>query len=553
MQHCAAFLALAGRNSYHCTFPYTLHPGEKMSKVANDLTLPQIVDRAVNAYGDKVAIKEQATLISYKQLGELRWQAAKAFYALGIRKGDRVAIWAPNVSEWIIAAIGLESIGGILVPLNTRMKGSEAADIINRSGAKMLLTLPEFKSSPTTSIRYLDLLQGESLPGLTHTVVLRDSAPGTLGWAEFLQKGSAVEQGVVEGIAAAITPDDIMDMLFTSGTTGKPKGVMCAHGQNIGVVTTWASTVGLRDTDNYLIINPFFHSFGYKAGWLAALVTGAKILPVLTFDLDSVLAQIAEDKVSMLPGPPTIYQSILAHANRDKFDLSSLRLAVTGAAAVPVELIKRMRTELTFKTIVTAYGLTETCGFVSICRPEDDAEIIATTSGRAMDGVEVKCVDASGNEVPRGEAGEIWVRGYNVMKGYFENPEATKETMYGDWLKTGDVGVMDANGYLRITDRIKDMYISGGFNVYPAEIEGALATIKGVVQSAVIGIPDERMGELGKAFIVKAKDSTLTEAEVIAWCKANLANYKVPKVVQFIEAMPLNASGKILKTELRKM
>jgi acyl-CoA synthetase (AMP-forming)/AMP-acid ligase II len=524
-----------------------------MATIANNLTLPQVIQRAADAYAGKIAIKEQQTQISYKELNDLRWQAAKAFYALGVKKGDRIAIWAPNVSEWIVAAIGLESIGAILVPLNTRMKGSEAADIINRSGAKMLLTLPEFKSSATTSIRYLDLLNGEKLPKVEYIVVLRDQAPDTLSWTDFLAKGEQVSNSIVMDIASSIQPADVMDMLFTSGTTGKPKGVMCAHGQNIGVVSAWANTVGLRSSDNYLIINPFFHSFGYKAGWLAALITGATILPVLTFDLDSVLAQIAEDKVSMLPGPPTIYQSILAHANRGKYDLSSLRLAVTGAAAVPVELVKRMRAELNFETVVTAYGLTETCGFVSICRPEDDAEIIATTSGRAMDGVEVKCVDAAGNEVAAGEAGEIWVKGYNVMLGYFENPEASKETMHESWLKTGDIGVMDSNGYLRITDRIKDMYISGGFNVYPAEIEGALTTIKGVVQAAVIGIPDERMGELGKAFIVKLKDSALTEQEVIAWCKSNLANYKVPKIVQFIDAMPLNASGKVLKTELRKL
>lgn len=523
-----------------------------MSTAQFNQTLPQAINQAVKAYGDKVAIKEQSCLMSFNQLNTLRWQAAKSFYALGVRKGDRIAIWAPNVSEWIIAAIGVESIGGILVPLNTRMKGSEAADIINRSGASILLTLPEFTSSATSSIRYIDLLKNEVMPHLKHTIVLRDSASNTLSWVDFLAQGNDIAQSVVEDIANAIVADDIMDMLFTSGTTGKPKGVMCAHGQNIGVVRTWANTVGLRDSDNYLIINPFFHSFGYKAGWLAALITGATILPVLTFDLDSVLAQIAEDKVSMLPGPPTIYQSILAHANRAQFDLSSLRLAVTGAAAVPVELVKRMRAELNFETVVTAYGLTETCGFVSICRPEDDAEIIATTSGRAMDGVEVKCVDAQGQEVPTGEAGEIWVRGYNVMKGYFENEEATKETLHDDWLMTGDVGVMDKNGYLRITDRIKDMYISGGFNVYPAEIEGALTSIKGVIQAAVIGIIDDRMGELGKAYIVKQKESNLTEQDIIVWCKTNLANYKVPKVVEFIDAMPLNASGKVLKTELRK-
>ena len=529
-----------------------------MSDSADNLTLPQIVQTAIDTYGDKVAIKEtvngKAVEITFNQLNDLRWQAAKAFHALGIMKGDRVAIWAPNVSEWIVASIGLQSIGAVLVPLNTRMKGSEAADIINRSGAKMLLTLPEFQSAPNSVIRYLDLLADQEMPQLQYRIVLRDKAEGTINWSDFLAKSEGIDQAYVEAVSKEIKPGDTMDMLFTSGTTGKPKGVMCAHAQNIRTVSAWADTVGLREDDNYLIINPFFHSFGYKAGWLASLLKGSKILPVLTFDLDSVLKQIAEDKVSMLPGPPTIYQSILAHPGRANYDLSSLRLAVTGAAAVPVELVKKMRSELNFKTVVTAYGLTETCGFVSICRPEDDAEIIATTSGRAMDGVEVKCVDSEGNEVPRGEPGEIWVRGYNVMKGYFDNEQATKEAITEDgWLKTGDVGVMDANGYIKITDRIKDMYISGGFNVYPAEIENGISSIQGVMQVAVIGIPDERMGEVGKAYIVKTADANLSEEQVISWCKSNMANYKVPKAVAFIDAMPLNASGKILKTELRKL
>ena len=257
----------------------------------------------------------------------------------------------------------------------------------------------------------------------------------------------------------------------------------------------------------------------------------------------------------MLPVPPTIYQSILAHPDRDKYDLSSLRLAVTGAASVPVELIKKMRSELNFETVVTAYGLTESCGVVTICRPDDDPETIATTAGCAIPGVEVKCVgDAAGTEVKRGEPGEIWLRGYNVMQGYFDNPQATAETITADgWMKTGDIGVMDERGYIRITDRIKDMYISGGFNVYPAEIENGLSSIAGVVQAAVIGVPDERMGEVGKAYIVKAAGADLTAEEVIDWCRSHMANYKVPRSVEFIDAMPLNASGKVLKPTLRQM
>lgn len=516
-------------------------------------TLPQRIQAAAKRFSGKLAIKDAANELTYQQLDAQRYQAAAAFLAVGIQKGDRIAIWAPNVVEWIIASLGLQTIGAILVPLNTRMKGSEAADIINRSGARLLFTVGEFQSGPQTVIRYPELLREESLPQLEATILFSGASAHTQSWQAFLAQGAAITKAEVDAAAAKIGADDVMDMLFTSGTTGKPKGVMCAHAQNIRTVECWADTVGLRDSDNYLIINPFFHSFGYKAGWLAALLKGATIFPVLSFDLDKVLSQISVDKISMLPGPPTIYQSILAHPSRAQYDLSSLRLAVTGAAAVPVELVRKMRSELGFQTVVTAYGLTESCGFVSICRPEDDAEIIATTSGRAMDGVELKCVDGQGNEVPRGEPGEIWVRGYNVMKGYFNNEEATKETMSDDgWLKTGDIGVMDQQGYLRITDRIKDMYISGGFNVYPAEIENGLATIDGVVQSAVIGMEDERMGEVGHAFIVKKAGSALTEADVISWCKGNLANYKVPRKVTFLDAMPLNASGKILKTELRK-
>jgi acyl-CoA synthetase (AMP-forming)/AMP-acid ligase II len=270
--------------------------------------------------------------------------------------------------------------------------------------------------------------------------------------------------------------------------------------------------------------------------------------------LDAVLKQIQDDKISMLPGPPTIYQSILAHPDREKYDLSSLRLAVTGAAPVPVSLIDRMRNELNFESVVTAYGLTETCGFVSICRPDDPAEVISGSSGRAMDGIEIKCVDAQGDEVPRGTPGEIWVRGYNVMQGYFENEQATRETITDDgWLKTGDIGVMDENGYIDITDRMKDMYISGGFNVYPAEIENALSAMEGIIQLAVIGVPDERMGEVGKVFCVKQADSGLTESDVIGFAKQHLANYKIPRSVVFLDAMPMNASGKILKTSLREL
>ena len=519
------------------------------------MTLPQLVMNAAEQFGEAVAIQEAHQQFTFNELNALRIQAGQAFIAAGIEKGDRVAIWAPNVAEWVIAAIGLQSAGGVLVPINTRMKGSEAAFIINNSGAKMLFTVAGF-----LDIDYPKMLADQEMPALEAMILLRDpddvgqkDSDSLTSWTSFLAMAEQVPSSEAEQRAASVMPDDTMDIMFTSGTTGKPKGVISAHGQNIECFTHWSNTVGLRSSDKYLIINPFFHSFGYKAGWLAAIIQGAKILPVLSFDLDKVLAQIEQDKVSMLPGPPTIYQSILAHPKRAEYDLSSLRLAVTGAAAVPVALIDKMRNELGFESVVTAYGLTETCGVVTICRADDSAELISTTSGRAMPGVEVKCVALDGASVATGEPGEICVRGYNLMQGYFNNPEATAETIDADgWLHTGDIGVLDKQGYLKITDRLKDMIISGGFNVYPAEIENGLANIDGVVQSAVIGIADERMGEVPKAYIVKAQGSGLDAQQVIDWCRENMANYKVPRAVEFIEAMPLNASGKIVKGELRQ-
>jgi acyl-CoA synthetase (AMP-forming)/AMP-acid ligase II len=351
---------------------------------------------------------------------------------------------------------------------------------------------------------------------------------------------------------ARVAPEDVLDIGFTSGTTGAPKGVVTGHGQNIRVFETWSATVGLRAEDHYLIINPFFHAFGYKAGWLSAIIRGALILPVLNFDLDTVLQRIERDRISMLPGAPTIYQSLLAHPDRDSYDLSSLRLAVTGAAPVPVSLVNRMREELGFDVVVTAYGLTETCGTVTICRPDDPAEVISGTSGKAMEGVELRIVDSRGEDLPNGEPGEIWVRGYNVMQGYLDNPEATAETITPDgWLKTGDIGVMDDRGYVRITDRIKDMFIVGGFNCYPAEIENLICGCEGVAQAAVIGIPDERLGEVACAFVVPRPGALLSPEALIGWCRDNMANYKVPRTVHIVESLPVNASGKVLKNELR--
>jgi acyl-CoA synthetase (AMP-forming)/AMP-acid ligase II len=510
------------------------------------VTIPHVLDHAATAFGDREGLVDGEVRLTFAELRDEAHRAARAVARTGIAKGDRVAIWAPNIAEWVIAALGASCAGAALVPLNTRFKGPEAAYVLRKSGARMLFTVNGFLGNDYVSmLRGCD--EGRDLPALERVVVLRgDEVEGTETFTSFVGSSRGDEP------LPDVTPDDVSDLIFTSGTTGRPKGVVTTHHQTVKVFETWSEIVGLREGDRYLIVNPFFHTFGYKAGFVACLIRGATIVPEAVFDVDAVLRKVEAERISMLPGPPTLYQSILNHPDREKYDLSTLRLAVTGAAPVPVELIRRMREELTFETILTAYGLTEATGTVTMCRQGDPPEVISNSSGRAIPDVEVRIVDDAGDDVPTGDPGEIVVRGYNVMQGYFEDPDATAAAIdAGGWLHTGDVGVMDDGGNVDITDRKKDMFIVGGFNAYPAEIEGELLTHPAIAQVAVVGAPDERMGEVGVAFVVPRAGATVDPDAVIAWSRERMANYKVPRRVEVVDALPLNASGKVLKFELR--
>jgi len=519
-------------------------------------TIPRLVRSSAQRFPTREAIVDvdAGVTLTFPELAEAADRAARAFITSGIAPGDRVAIWAPNCWEWVVAAIGLQSAGAVLVPLNTRFKGREAAYILGKSGARALLTVTGFLDTDYVQLLRESVDVGGELPALETIVVLRGDAPaGTITWAEFLTRADGTGPPTAEARALAVRPDDLSDLLFTSGTTGNPKGVMQTHAATLRSFRDWSDVVGLGEGDRYLVVNPFFHAFGYKAGWLSALMMGATILPHAVFDAAAILERIPRDRISMLPGPPTIYQSILHDPDLHRHDLSSLRLAVTGAAAIPVELIVRMRNELSFETIITGYGLTETCGIATMCRYDDEPETIATTSGRAIPGVEVLVVDEQGAEVPRGEPGEVVVRGYNVMQGYYDDPAETAATIDPDgWLHTGDIGVMDERGYLRITDRTKDMFIVGGFNAYPAEIENLMLRNEHIAQVAVVGVPDERMGEVGMAFVIRRPGSVVSEAEIVAWARDEMANYKAPRHVVFVDELPLNATGKVLKYELRE-
>jgi acyl-CoA synthetase (AMP-forming)/AMP-acid ligase II len=515
-------------------------------------TLPAMLRQAAERHGQRPAVVDGEVTLSYAALDARVDEAARALIALGVAFGDRVALWAPNLHEWIVAACAIHAVGGVLVPINTRMKGPEAADILARSGAVRAFVVGEFLGQD-----YPALLEGLRPPALRGLVVLRDG--GTLGsgdlrWAGFLALAEGVPAAEVDARRARVRPDTTADLMFTSGTTGRPKGVMAAHGPTLRAFDVWARVVRLGEGDRYLVINPFFHTFGYKAGWVAALLRGATVYPCAVFDADTVLARIQADRISFLPGPPTLFLTMLAHPRLRSFDLSSLNASVTGASTVPPVLIERMRTELGIRHVTTAYGLTECGGCATVCDPSDDVETVATTCGKALPGTEVICADAQGRPVPPGEPGEVLLRGYHVMKGYFEDEVATREAIDAQgWLHTGDVGVMDARGYLRITDRLKDMYITGGFNVYPAEVERLLSPHPAIAQVAVIGVPDERMGEVGLAFVVRRAGAQLGADELVAWARQQMANYKVPRAVRFVDALPVNASNKVDKKVLRAL
>lgn len=535
-------------------------------------TLCALMEESSKRYGDRLAVIDGPWRLSYADLAAQGRTMARALMASGVHAGDRVAVWLPNTAHWLVAALGAHGAGASLVPMNTRYTGYEAADVLRRTGARVLF-LPDRFLGQDYLAALMQAAPGAFAPGpvggldqLTLAVRVPVGAgdqeqvnggkaappPGVVTWEHLLARAIQASEESARARAAQVRADDVADIIFTSGTTGAPKGAVSTHRQTIAVAAAWAERAQATDRDVYMIIAPFFHTFGYKAGWVVALLSGATIVPQLTFNIDRVLEQIERERVTMLPGPPTIFQELLAHSRRDQHDLSSLRLVVTGAAMVPVALIERMWTELAIETILTAYGLTEAV-VVTMCLPGDDAQTISGTCGCAAADFEIRIAGADGQELGPGDDGEVQLRGPNVMVGYLDDPAATRAAIEPDgWLHTGDIGHLDERGYLTITDRLKDMFTVGGFNVYPAEVENAIMRLDSVIDCAVVGKPDERLGEVGLAFVVTRPGSGLSTQDVIAHCRERLANFKVPREVVFVGQLPRNAGGKVLKRELRE-
>ncbi|WP_174188487.1 AMP-binding protein [Nocardia barduliensis] len=516
-------------------------------------TIPAVLTDRARRDGARVAVAAPEGRLTYAELAAAALSVTRALMGRSMAQpGERVAIWAPNTARWMIGALGVLGAGATLVPISTRFRGPEAAAVLARSRCRMLFTVREFLGND-----YPRMLResGPALPELRMTVLLDDVAVAEVDghpWSRFLASGIGVRAEEAEARWASVHPETVCDLLFTSGTTGAPKGVPATHRQTIETYRRWADAVTLADDDRYLLVTPFSHTFGYKAGFLSALLRGATMVPMARFDPGQVFRVIEREHVTVLTGPPTLFHDLLAHDRRGAHDLSSLRLAGTGGSNVPSGLVRRIRLELGADKVFTGYGLTESTGVATVCSPDAPADLIADTVGKALPGVRIRIVDGSGQPVPTGAPGEIVVRGPNIMHGYLEDPAGTAAAIdSGGWLHTGDVGTLDEDGYLRVTDRLADTFIVGGFNVHPTEIERILLTHPAIAEAAVVGIPDARLGEVGCAFVVPSVPVKIDTSEIIAWSRTRMAGYKVPRRIEVVQALPRNAGGKVLKRVLR--
>ncbi|ASU83012.1 AMP-dependent synthetase [Nocardiopsis gilva YIM 90087] len=497
---------------------------------------------------------------------------ARAIIATGVRPGDRVAVMGPNSARWAALAFAIWDAGAVLVPLSSRFKGFEAADLLRRTGARLLFATEHFLD--TSFVRLIEEVSGgpaagrafADLPDLRR-VVLMDATPedpaaarsGVESFDAFCARADQVAADTAEDRALSVLRGDLAEVLGTSGTTGAPKGVMIHHAQLLRGYWDWSAVVGLGEDDRYPVIAPFSHGFGVNAGLLAGVMRAATLLPQARFDPARLMELIARERISVLAGPPTVFQRLLAAleqgggwSTKRRRDVPLLRVGICGAASVPSELIRRLLERGVVRRMINAYGLIEGT-VVSMTRERDAVDVIATSTGRPMPGVSVEIVDDDGVPLPTGRRGEIAIGGYGVMRGYWGDAERTAEAIDdAGRFRTGDIGVLDPTGNLSIVDRKKDMFICGGFNAYPAEIERLLLRHAGVAQAAVVGVPDARMGEVGHAYVVAGAGAELTPEAIVTWARNHMSNYKVPRRVVLVRALPTNPNGKVDKGELRR-
>ena len=523
-------------------------------------------------HADLPAVIDGDTTLTFPELRAQAFRVAGGLQRLGVAPGDRVAVWVPNNWQWMATAFGIWELGAVIVPIGTRYRGIEAASMLRRTEPRVLIGVRDL-----WGVDPLALLEPEiggadgahrfrDLPCIEHVVLVdgdtdqfvdgdvdreaEDRQPTERSFATLLTDGDTVAASDLAP-PGGVDPDSPCEILFTSGTTGTPKAVLLGHWQMLRAHWTWAAIAGLRPGDRFLIVSPYAHGAGIHVGLMGCAAHGVANVPVARFDPIDGAALIERHRVTALLGPPALYQYLLEAVERGA-DLSSLRIGIVGTASVPTELIERIRDGLDLERIVNAYGLTEG-GTVAMTREDDTVDVMSKTSGRPLPDVEIRTVDDDGNDTPVGVPGEILVRSYGLALGYWGQPELLAASRTPDgWFHTGDIGVLDDAGNVSIVDRKADMFIVGGFNAYPAEIEDLLSRHPAVAQVSVVGVPDDRLGEVGVAFVVAGATTAIDPEAVISWARSAMANYKVPRAVIALDALPLNANGKVDKVELRK-
>lgn len=516
-------------------------------------TLSQVLDQTAKKFPDRPAILYEGRTISYRDLAGEVDRLAAGLVKLGIEPGDKVAIWMSNVPEWIAAYFAIAKVGAVVVPMNTRYKTHEVEYILGNAEAKAVFVAQGF-----LGIDYAGMLSEvrPKLPLLREAITVGGEAPGLRPYHEVLGLGEdQAAQAEVARRAKGIDPKACAFILYTSGTTGHPKGAMLSHlnmSENARQIT---EVMQITEKDVFLLAVPFFHCFGCVMGILGAVTWGAAIVPMPVFKADEALRLIEKHRVSVLYGVPTMFVLELEEQRKAKaagkpYDVSSLRTGIMAGAPCPVEVMRGTMEELRCNVCI-CYGLTEASPVITMTRFEDPIDKRVETVGKPLPGIEVKIVDDAGKTVPLGQTGELACRGYNVMLGYWKNPEATRQVIDEEgWLYSGDLATMDEEGYVRIVGRKKDMYIVGGFNVYPAEVEEVLFTHPGIQNVAVVGVPDPVMGEVGMAFIIPREGHPLDPQEVVDFCARQIAAFKVPRYVVIGEPFPMTASGKVQKFKL---
>lgn len=534
-----------------------------------ETTIGQLVDAVADQFGDYKALEYHKLGIhyNYREFRDVCNAAAKGFMALGIEKGEHIAIWANNVPEWVYTQFSTGKMGAVLVTVNTNYRSFELEYLMKQSDATTLMLIggvrddedylrviyeicPELKECAPGK------LESERLPLLKNVIFLGEGRhPGMFNWDDIVEMGQSVTEDQLAARQNSLDPDDVINMQYTSGTTGFPKGVMLTHTNIIGNARSLAECMNLSAGDNLCIPVPFFHCFGCVLGTLTCVVSATAMSPVAAFKPEDVLEAVEAGKCTAVHGVPTMFIAELEEMEKKSYDTSSLRTGIMAGSPCPIEVMKQVVNTMGASEMTIVYGQTEASPGITQTRPEDSLERRVSTVGRALPNVEVKIVnEATGEEVPRNTQGELCTRGYHVMKGYYKNPQATEAAIDKDgWLHTGDLAVMDDDGYCRITGRIKDMIIRGGENIYPREIEEFLYTHPDIKDVQVVGVPSRKYGEEVAAFIQPKNGKRVSEDEMRDFCKNKIAFHKIPAFFLFVEDYPTTASGKIQKYKLRDM